>query len=71
MRLVPDWRQAWKWFSVQILAIIMVLPVVWVGLPADVKAWVPQSWQIPILVLLGAGGIAGRLVDQKPKEAPK
>lgn len=69
MHLVPDWRQAWRWFSVQALAIIMVLPLVWAGLPADVKAWVPPEWHIPIIMLLGAGGIAGRLVDQnKPKE---
>lgn len=68
MRLVPDWREAWKWFSVQALTIIMVLPLVWAGLPSDAKSWIPESWHIPIIVFLGAGGIAGRLIDQKPKD---
>lgn len=64
MNLVYDWREAWRWFSVQALAIIAVLPIVWPALPADVRAWVPPEWQPWILVALAIGGIAGRLVDQ-------
>lgn len=70
MHLVPDWRQAWRWFSVQALAVVMALPLVWLGLPADVKAWVPQSWHIWIFVLLGGAGIIGRVVDQNAKAEP-
>lgn len=69
MKLVPDWRKAWSWFSVQALAVIMVLPIVWVGLPGDVKAWVPPSWQFWIFIVLGAAGIVGRVIDQN--KAPK
>lgn len=68
MRLVPDWREAWRWFSVQALGIVMALPIVWAGLPSDIKAWVPASWHVWVLVAIGAAGIVGRLVDQKPKQ---
>lgn len=64
MNLVENWRSAWRWFSVQALAALAVLPLVWPALPADVRAWVPPEWQPWILVALAIGGIAGRLVDQ-------
>lgn len=64
MKLIPDWRNAWKWFSVQALAILIALPVLWMGLPADVKAMVPEAWKPWIMVAIAVAGFAGRLVDQ-------
>lgn len=69
MTLVENWRQAWRWLSVQFLAAIAILPLVWPSLPPQVTAWVPESWRPWIIVLLAIGGIAGRLIDQK-KAAP-
>lgn len=69
MTLIPNWRECWRWFSVQALAAIAALPLVWPSLPADVRAWVPDSWQPWILVALALGGIAGRLVDQSKPAA--
>jgi len=69
MKLIPDWRSAWRWFSVQAFAIIALLPVVWPTLPPQVTAWVPESWRPWIIVALAVGGIAGRLIDQKAKAA--
>lgn len=64
MRLVPDWREAWRWHSVQIMAVLAVLPSVWAALPPDVKAWVPESWQLPIFGLLAVAGVVLRVRDQ-------
>jgi hypothetical protein len=64
MTLVPDWRKAWRWFSVQALAAIVMLPVVWATLPADAKAWLPDGWEPWVLMALAVAGIVGRLVDQ-------
>jgi len=69
MRLVPDWRSAWRWFSVQSLAIIALIPVVWPALPPEAHEWIPPSWRPWIVFALALGGIVGRLVDQKPKAA--
>ncbi len=68
MTLVPDWRRAWTWFSVQALAILAALPLVWVALPSDAKGFLPDNLEPWVLFALAAGGIVGRLVDQKPKE---
>lgn len=70
MKLVPDWRSAWRWLSVQALAVIALLPVVWPTLPPQVTGWVPEEWRPWIIVLLAVGGIAGRLVDQKKTSSP-
>ncbi len=69
MRLVEDWKQAWRWFSVQALAAVALLPVVWPTLPKEVTDWVPAEWRPYIIVALAIGGIAGRLIDQKKAPA--
>lgn len=65
MKLVEDWKNAWRWFSVQALAAILVIPVVWASLPNDVKGFLPSSWEPWVLTTIAACGILGRIVDQK------
>lgn len=64
MKLIDNWRQAWQMFSVQALALLAALPMVWMTLPEDVKAMVPQDWTKYIMIAIAIGGIAGRLVAQ-------
>jgi ABC-type uncharacterized transport system permease subunit len=64
MRLVPDWRAAWRWFSVQALVVLAALPLVWSTLPADLRAYLPDGWEPYVLLLVAVGGLAGRLIDQ-------
>lgn len=61
---VSDWRRAWRWFSVQVLAAIAALPFVWAYIPPEVQAWVPEAWRPWILAAMALAGIAGRLIDQ-------
>ncbi len=71
MTLVENWKSAWRWFSVQALAALTVLPLVWMALPSDAKSFLPDSMEPWVLFALAFGGIVGRLVDQKPKAPPK
>ena len=64
MKLIPDWRQAWKWFSVQAFAVIIMLPMIWASLPADAKAYLPDAWKPWLMVALAVAGILGRIIDQ-------
>ena len=68
MKLVKDARRCWRWFSMQALTILAVAPAVWVGLPADIKAKVPDSWEVGVFIIVALGGIVGRLVDQGGEE---
>jgi uncharacterized membrane protein len=67
MKLIEDWKQAWTWFSVHALAILAILPMVWLNLPADVKTYIPTKYGLIVVMLVAIGGIAGRVIDQKPK----
>jgi len=68
MQLIDNWRKAWRMFSVQALALLAALPLVWTGLPEDVKAMVPLEWRQWIMIAIALGGIAGRLVAQPAVE---
>jgi len=63
VKLIPEWRKAWRMLSVQIGA----LAVLWVALPADTQASVLSLLGIDpknLPGLIGLAVILGRLVAQ-------
>lgn len=65
MKLVPNWKQAWKWFSMQSMALSVALLGGWQALPADLKSEVPASWAMAVAIAILILGALGRLVDQR------
>lgn len=64
MKLVSDWKKAWKWFSVRFIALAAAVQVGLLGLPDAWRIYIPTNvMQVIVLVLLAAA-ILGRLVDQ-------
>lgn len=60
MKLVPNASKAWKWLSMQMIA----LAALWESIPLEAKAVLDPSMQSWItLGLLVAAGI-GRMIDQ-------
>ena len=60
MTLVKNWKSAWKWLSVQFIAIAAL----WETIPLEAKAVLSpdtQSW-ITLGLLVAAG--VGRMIDQ-------
>ena len=57
-------KRAWRWYSVQVLALLALLPVVWMELPADWKAMIPDDWNPYIVALIAIGGIVARAIPQ-------
>lgn len=69
LRLVDDAKHAWRWFSVQAMAITALFMTVWGSMPDDLKAAIPQWVVALVAVAVLILGIAGRLVQQgKPNE---
>lgn len=68
MRLVDNAREAWKWYSVQALAVLALLPLVWAELPAEVVDMIPAETRRWIMVAIAISGIVGRLIPQKSAE---
>ena len=64
MKLVSNWREAWKWHSTQLMAVVAAAPMVWASLPADIKSAVPDSWMPWLIGVMAVGAIVGRVRDQ-------
>lgn len=64
MKLVPDWRDVWKWSSTHVVGLAAVVPIAWSQLPHEFKSIVPQEWMPYIGGLLFVAFLVARLRDQ-------
>jgi hypothetical protein len=64
VKLVPNARRAWKWFSMQMMALAATAQVAWESLPADALAVIPMDWRGYITLGLVVAAMLGRLIDQ-------
>jgi hypothetical protein len=65
MRLIDEWRGAWRWFSMQAMALAAALQGAWAALPDDMRQHVPGRIVTAATLALLVLGIGGRLVKQK------
>lgn len=70
MKLIPNWRKAWRMFSVQAQAGALTTIGAWQALPDDLRAAIPQAVALGIAGVLLVAGIAGRLIDQPKTKEP-
>lgn len=64
MQLVPNAKHAYKWLSVQAMALVVAIEGAWLAMPPDLKARVPETWVDAISMGVLVLGIFGRVVDQ-------
>lgn len=64
MELIEDWKSAWKWFSVQCMAIALALQEAWVYVPTDLKSHISNDLVDEIAKWLLVLGIMGRVLKQ-------
>ena len=64
MKIVDDWKSAWRWFSMHALVLAGVIPTVLAELPPDLKTAIPPGAMGAITAVIAAGGVGGRLVNQ-------
>jgi hypothetical protein len=65
MKLVANWKSAWRWFSVQLVTAAGAVQLSVLAFPDSVRAWLPDWLTHLLAVALLAGAVLGRLVDQK------
>jgi hypothetical protein len=68
VKLVDNWRNSWKWFSMQCMAASGALQGAWLAIPESMKATVPPEWVSYATVALLFLGVFGRLVSQSPQQ---
>lgn len=62
--LVDNAKNAWRWLSVQAMALAGAVQATWLALPDDMKASIPSSYVQYLTLALVLLGIGGRLVKQ-------
>lgn len=65
MKLVANWKSAWKWFSVQFVAAAGAVQLSVLAFPDSIRAWLPDWLTHLLAVALLVAAVAGRLIDQK------
>ena len=66
MKLIPDWRQAWRYLSIQLAAATALLAAAYDYLPA-VRDYLPEGWVKWAAIVI----IAARVVHQStPEQSP-
>jgi hypothetical protein len=65
MQFVDDARKAWKWISVQAMALGLAIQGAWELMPQDLKSGFSDQHVRWVAMTLLVIGIAGRLVKQK------
>lgn len=71
LRLVDDWKSAWRWFSMHCMGLAVVVQGAWEFMPADLKGQLSDDWVRGIAAVLLVLGILGRLIKQGDKDAGK
>jgi len=69
MKLIPNWKQAYKLFSAQAHAFQAAIVGTWLSLPDSMRAYVPAKWVVVAVGIAGVLGLAGRLIDQSKSDA--
>ena len=65
MTLVEEWRSAWRWFSLQAMALTAAIQAAWAAIPDDLKQHFPARLVTAVSIGLLLLGIGGRLVKQR------
>lgn len=69
MRLIPNWRRAWRMFSVQAQALAFAVLGGWQAMPDELRAAVPAWAVLAVAMVLLVAGIVGRLIQQPKTHA--
>lgn len=72
-RLIPEWRQAWRWSSVRLLGLAAVVQTALLAFPAQLAAYVPQpvlaglaTFALVSTVMAGFGRITTAQLPETP-----
>ena len=68
MKLVENWKSAWKWYSVHIMVVIVALPEIWGYFPQEFKESLPTHALTGLTTFLGISAIVARLVSQEKRD---
>lgn len=73
LKLVDDWKEAWRFWSVRLFALVLLLPDLYAGIQA--MGWLDSADCPPALAwsirILGGIGVVARILRQQKLQPPK
>ncbi|MGL6208712.1 MAG: hypothetical protein ACRC14_02640 [Paracoccaceae bacterium] len=70
MKLVSNWKSAWRWWSMRFASLAIAWEAAWLALPPDVMAsLVSPEGQGKVTAVLMVAAMIGRLIDQGTAKA--
>lgn len=71
MKLIDNWRCAWRFASVRAMSAALAIQATWLSLPDDLRERIPLWATVSVTGCLLIAGLIGRLVQQRgPDGAP-
>lgn len=70
MKLIDEWRSAWRFFSVQANAIGLAFATTYTAMYDTLKEALPPQWMGGITMTIFVGGIVARMVSQGKQNPP-
>jgi len=67
IKLVNNARSAWRWFSMQAMALALALQASWLALPPNLLSHVSAEHKTIVVILLLIFGMVGRMVQQEER----
>jgi hypothetical protein len=64
MKLVDNWKQMWKWISVNCMAGAIAIQTTWAAIPDDLRASIPHGVVTVVTIAMLIAGIGGRIIKQ-------
>jgi len=64
MKLIPNWKDTWRFYSTWMAAAITAFPFAWQNLPDDIKTYVPEDAEPYIMAGMFVALLIGRVIDQ-------
>ena len=64
VKMIPEWRRAWRMFSVQAMVASSAIQGTWLALPPDMRSTIDGGVVSALTIAMLVLGIVGRLVYQ-------
>lgn len=68
LKLIANWRDAWRWFSIHCAVLAGIVQTAWAALPDDMRQSIPPHLVTRITLVLLALLIFGRLTTIETKD---
>lgn len=67
IKLVDNWRRAWRWVSVNCMVLAASIQGAWVYIPDDMRDSIPSKLVAGVTISLLVLGVIGRLFKKEKK----